>query len=334
MQPVFAYRQQSYPPRGPRWPQFGDEVLEDTLSVSEGAHRALSEKRQSMNDFHKENLVYHGLAHPMEEDRPEAPPPPEEPGPQAPDQRPPGSQAPSFKRPDLGPGPRGPQEFYIGGDGPEPAEHPDHPMEPAAGIQSNLGHPPDFPGGAARRTPRDTQAGPGGSMNPDVEMMSPSKPSPPPQRERVKRNRDGPYQRPEEEEELEPANGIMNLPFPMGPQAQAIEEDTGLSSSFVPKRRNESSPAPWPMPPQRQVEPEPELTPIDGVMELPYPTASSSSSSSSSSSPPPPPQNRKPPPPAPSVLTTQEEEESLEPINGVMELRIPRRLSFTNQSIW
>ena len=198
-----------------------------------------------------------------------------------------------------------------------------------------------------RRTPRDTQAGPQSSMNPDVEMMSPGKPPPPnPQRERVKRNRDGPYQRPEEEEELEPANGVMNLPFPMGPQAQAIEEDTGLSSSFVPKRRGEDpqnpmpskkvapgpSPQPWPMPPQRQVEPEPELTPINGVMELSYPSASSSSSSSSSS-PPPPPQNRKPQPSAPSVLAA-EEEEPLEPVNGVMELRIPRRLLFTNQSIW
>ena len=58
MQPVFPYRAQSYPPRGSMWPTFGDDVLEDTLSVSEGAHRALSEKRQSMNDFHKENLVY------------------------------------------------------------------------------------------------------------------------------------------------------------------------------------------------------------------------------------------------------------------------------------
>ena len=44
------------------WPQWGEELLEDTLSVSEGARQSLIRKREGMNDFHKENLARHGLA--------------------------------------------------------------------------------------------------------------------------------------------------------------------------------------------------------------------------------------------------------------------------------
>ena len=62
MQPVFPHYAQSYPPRGAIWPQFGDDVLEDTLSVSEGARQSLNRKREAMSDFHKENLQHHGLA--------------------------------------------------------------------------------------------------------------------------------------------------------------------------------------------------------------------------------------------------------------------------------
>ena len=69
MQPVFPYRAEGYPPRGRLWPQFGDDVLEETLSLSEGARRSLNKKKEAMSDWHKENLVHHGLA-PKPEDIP------------------------------------------------------------------------------------------------------------------------------------------------------------------------------------------------------------------------------------------------------------------------
>ena len=62
MQPVFPYYPQNYPPRGRIWPQFGDDVLEETLSISEGARQSLNRKREGMRDFHKENMQHHGLA--------------------------------------------------------------------------------------------------------------------------------------------------------------------------------------------------------------------------------------------------------------------------------
>ena len=63
MQPVFAYRPEAYPPRGRIWPQFGDDVLEETLSLSEGATQNLQRKKEGMmGDFHKENMIHHGLA--------------------------------------------------------------------------------------------------------------------------------------------------------------------------------------------------------------------------------------------------------------------------------
>ena len=52
MQPVFPYQAETYPPRGQIWPQFGDDVLEETLSLSEGARQSLSKKRQGMSDLH------------------------------------------------------------------------------------------------------------------------------------------------------------------------------------------------------------------------------------------------------------------------------------------
>ena len=62
MQPLLPYRPESYPPRGRIWPQFGDEVLEDTLSLSEGVRQNLQRKRDGMSDYHKQNMEYHGLA--------------------------------------------------------------------------------------------------------------------------------------------------------------------------------------------------------------------------------------------------------------------------------
>lgn len=60
MQPVFAYLAGSYPPRG-KFPQFGDDVLQETLSISEGARQSLTRKKEAMSDFHSENLQHHGL---------------------------------------------------------------------------------------------------------------------------------------------------------------------------------------------------------------------------------------------------------------------------------
>ena len=63
------------------WPQFGDKILEETLSLSEGARRSLNQKREGMREFHTENLQHHRLAPRAEptsngEDDPPADPPP------------------------------------------------------------------------------------------------------------------------------------------------------------------------------------------------------------------------------------------------------------------
>ena len=71
---MFQYSPENYPPRGRIWPLFGDEALEETLSLSEGARRNLSRKKDGMGDFHKEILQHHGLA-----PRPDDNPPPNAP---------------------------------------------------------------------------------------------------------------------------------------------------------------------------------------------------------------------------------------------------------------
>ena len=282
MQPVFAYNPQSYPPRGRIWPQWGDDVLEETLS--DGARQSLNRKREGMRDFHKENLVYHGLAHPpmanapMEEDwpdelydRPRAPPQPPQPGPQPPQagpQRPGYQPPPSLNRPDLGPGPRRPQTYDIDIDPPEPPPAPDQPMGPAPGMQS-FGRPPDAPGGRSR-VPRETQSGPDGSMNPDVQITSGDGGLPPGAGAVVqqvpvkpKKGRDGPYQRPSDDLGP-PADGIMNVPFPIGPSNPVpIVPVTPTPKAII--RRNRPGP---------YEQPEEEETlgpPADGVMNLPFP---------------------------------------------------------------
>ena len=94
MQPTFPHRPEAYPPRGNVWPQFGDDVLEDTLSISEGARQNLNRKREGMSDWHQENMQCHGLAPPPSANttplsRPPAPPRP----PQGPQGSVPGPQA-------------------------------------------------------------------------------------------------------------------------------------------------------------------------------------------------------------------------------------------------
>ena len=69
MQPVFPYHAEGYPPRGsaigargPHFPQFGDDVLAETLSMSDGARQSLNKKREAMSDFHKEIMEHHRQA--------------------------------------------------------------------------------------------------------------------------------------------------------------------------------------------------------------------------------------------------------------------------------
>ena len=192
----------------------------------------------------------------------------------------------------------------------------------------------------------------------------------------VRRNRPGPYEQPAEEEETlgPPADGVMTVPFPLGPQPTAIEEDRTMRSDFAPKRPSEtplaattakkpaSGPPSWPPPPTRPINDE-SLVPQDGILTVQYPTASSSSSSSSGGPPPSgpaPPQKpkKKPPPPAPATVAEEEEalvpldgvmtlpyptapaqeEETLVPLDGVMELHSRRlrqvNLSLGNQKVW
>ena len=62
MQPALPYQPERYPPRGRIWPQFGDEVLEHTLSLGEGIRQSLQKKKEGMSQWHQENLAHHGLA--------------------------------------------------------------------------------------------------------------------------------------------------------------------------------------------------------------------------------------------------------------------------------
>ena len=61
MQPVLRYQAQTYPPRGPQWPQF-DEQLGLVASVTDTLHYGLSQKREAKHEMHSDRLQYHGLA--------------------------------------------------------------------------------------------------------------------------------------------------------------------------------------------------------------------------------------------------------------------------------
>ena len=62
MQALLPYRPESYPPKGRIWPQFGDDVLEHTLSLGDGMRQSLQRKKEGMMQWHQDNLVHHGLA--------------------------------------------------------------------------------------------------------------------------------------------------------------------------------------------------------------------------------------------------------------------------------
>ena len=61
MQSVTPYREETYPPSGPQWPQFGEHGLSHSLSVTEEARQHLVQKRQEMLPMHQERLDYHRM---------------------------------------------------------------------------------------------------------------------------------------------------------------------------------------------------------------------------------------------------------------------------------
>ena len=196
MQPLLPYVPEKYPPRGRIWPQFGDDVLEHTLSLGEGMRQSLQRKKEGMMQWHQDNLLHHGLAPKPDpadipvpdDDAPDALLPYSEPPPDPPTEprthfggnyrRPrPQGPTPEFSSPGLPPGPpdsgRRPMESYYMGD----------PSEPRVELQGGLGKPPDAPGGAAplraRESFRTTQPGAGGL--PDVQFVVGGGGGPPPQ---------------------------------------------------------------------------------------------------------------------------------------------------------
>jgi hypothetical protein len=180
MQPVFPYRPESYPPKGRIWPQFGDDVLEETLSMSEGARQSLNKKKEQMGDWHKENLQHHGLS-PKPEDVPTpagGPPPP----PDAPQYREehawPDELYSSVRRPEDTPTPDDGaylQPPHDPGDPPEPPArqyglprirpHPGQ-LQPAAPSPPNL---PPGPPNTGRRPIAFHYMGDGEAQRPDVQ---------------------------------------------------------------------------------------------------------------------------------------------------------------------
>jgi len=62
MLPAPRYREQGYPPRGPRWPQFDDPQLEEALtSLSQEMHTDLASKKKDWYPMHMERLQQQSL---------------------------------------------------------------------------------------------------------------------------------------------------------------------------------------------------------------------------------------------------------------------------------
>jgi len=142
-------------------------------------------------------------------------------------------------------------------------------------------------------------------------------------------------------EQMIPANGVMDLPYP-----EDIADDEEMPSRFAPKRPGDkkdgtqkkvrSSPAQLapsqPAPVAKAPPPQPlatvaqaseVLVPLDGIMELPYPSSSSSHQAPSSSHQALAPKAPPPPPPTPLAVAG---EDVLVPVDGILELQYPRRL--------
>ena len=79
MLPVQPYRPGGYPPNGPRWVQFGDDLLGGALSARDEARAKLAGKRESMQVFHIQRLQQDGFMPlgPAPSQHPAGPPDPE-----------------------------------------------------------------------------------------------------------------------------------------------------------------------------------------------------------------------------------------------------------------
>ena len=114
--------------------------------------------------------------------------------------------------------------------------------------------------------PRETQSGPSGSMNPDAQMITGG--GPPPEQgagavsAKPKKDRDGPYGKPSGDLGP-PADGIMNLPFPVGPSNPVPIVPVDPTPKAIVRRNR-----PGPYEPAAEEE---TLVPHDGAMDLPFP---------------------------------------------------------------
>ena len=158
MQAEISYNTETYPPRGRAWPQFGDDVLQQTMSISDGVRQSLNLKKQAMSDFHKDNLQYHNLA-----PREERPPPLQDPSPaEALEMRTNdrGDDPPSFPRLQRGvPSAARPPGAVRYGDDDLPFTTPDYDMTPQrASVQEGLQLPSFGAGQGRAREAMRTQA--------------------------------------------------------------------------------------------------------------------------------------------------------------------------------
>ena len=96
MQPLRAYHPQKYPPLGPRWEQFGDDIMG---SATDEMRAMITRKNQWKREFHVGRLKEHGMLPPAHRDpeddvmdgfdlpEPSAPPLPPPPRPPSPPQK-------------------------------------------------------------------------------------------------------------------------------------------------------------------------------------------------------------------------------------------------------
>lgn len=109
MLPATPYREQSYPPAGRQWPQFGDPKLDQAFaSLTQEMRANLAEKRDGMHQIHMERLRHMNLAAPAPASPPLAPQTPPTRGP---------THYYIYQRSDR---PEQQEEFHDAEEGPEP----------------------------------------------------------------------------------------------------------------------------------------------------------------------------------------------------------------------
>ena len=202
MLPVQPQHPGRYPP-GPKWAQFGDDVIGSAMNAHIQAR--LASKRQTFEDFHIDRLQQDGFMPmaPAPSQHPASRPDPEEPAVnafdapdvemQSPGQPPPPPPASRTMR-DTGTGPDGRDMAEIGvqsGGGPPPppdrrhaGSNTENPRS-EAGTQASFQPPPPPPPPSATRITRETGTGP----DPDVGVQPPPPhPPPPPDTQRRQRS--------------------------------------------------------------------------------------------------------------------------------------------------